>query len=68
MTANEQRKARIASLTRTARNLRAEAARGFQDSVWEGRVLATAKELRDSCWRCIGDCERQIEKLREKVR
>ena len=68
MTANETRKYRLASLTRQAQALRAEAARGFQDSVYNGRVLATAKEIKDCTWRLICDCETQAEKLKGKIR
>ncbi len=68
MTANETRKARLASLTRQAQALRAEAARGFTDSVWNGRILAAAAEIKASCWRLICDCENQAEKLKGKIR
>jgi hypothetical protein len=68
MTANERRKARIASLTNQARKLRDEAARGFADFIHEGRTIATAAEIERSAWRLIGSCESQAEKLREKIR
>ncbi len=45
MTANEQRKHRYDSLVRQARALRAEAARGFTDNVYHGRILATAQQI-----------------------
>ena len=68
MTANETRKHRLASLTRQARALRDEAARGFTDNGYNGRLIATAKEIKDCTWRLICDCETQAEKLREKIR
>lgn len=68
MTANERRKARIASLVHQARKLRAEAARGFTDFVHEGRTIATATEIERSAWQIIISCETQAEKMRELVR
>jgi hypothetical protein len=59
----EQRTSRIASLRHTLAGLRAEAKHGFTDSTWEGRVLATAKERKDACDRCIVDCHTQLRRL-----